>query len=98
MNSKVTEISPGFFLDLEYLAVKFGDESINLTSTEYEILKILLDNRGKPVPYSRFAQTIWKEIKNKENAIRIQISKLRGKHPVFKSNIRAIRGKGYLLS
>jgi len=76
---------------------------ISLTYQEYQILKILLRNRGEIVPKEILFHTIWDHPGNKESRIiDVHISSLRKKISTLYNQefelIKAVRGKGYLIA
>ncbi len=73
---------------------------LNLTDTEYDMLKFFLENRGKPVDTKTLYETVWDEkyVASAQNTIMVHILNLRKKieddhtNPVF---LKTIWGKGY---
>ena len=74
---------------------KDGD-AITLTSVEYKVLKLFIENPGRVFTKEQIYETGWGEhFAVDDNTIRVSISKLRDK--VGASNITTIRGLGYRL-
>lgn len=73
---------------------------LNLTDTEYDMLKFFVENRGKPVDTKTLYETVWDEkyVASAQNTIMVHILNLRKKieddhtNPVF---LKTIWGKGY---
>lgn len=81
------------------LAYKSG-AVLNLTDTEYDMLKFFIENRGKPVDTKTLYETVWDEkyVASAQNTIMVHILNLRKKieddhtNPTF---LKTIWGKGY---
>ncbi len=86
-------------LDLDQRLVKVAGEAITLTSTEYEILKLLMTNRKKIFSISHIYQSIWKDdTVIGDNAVMVHIRNLRKKlerDSKSPSYIKTAWGKGY---
>ena len=73
---------------------------LNLTDTEYDMLKFFVENRGKPVDTKTLYETVWDEkyVASAQNTIMVHILNLRKKieddhtNPTF---LKTIWGKGY---
>ena len=46
-------------MDTDSLTVLVGTESVSLTTREFEILKLLLENQGRVVSRERLLDTVW---------------------------------------
>ena len=80
---------------VECMLYKDGD-AITLTSVEYKVLKLFIENPGRVFTKEQIYETGWGEhFAVDDNTIRVSISKLRDK--VGASNITTIRGLGYRL-
>jgi two-component system KDP operon response regulator KdpE len=69
-------------MDLDRRQVFIGDKEIDLTPTEYTILKLLLQNAGKVLTHGQLLEDIWKMNEDYEGALhllRVTISNLRSK-------------------
>ena len=73
-----------------------GDNDVYFSETEFNILKVLYDNRGRTVSRDSLAKLIKND---KANSVEVYICMLRKKidFPNDKRYIRTIRGKGYML-
>lgn len=98
----VAEIEPIWKLDPKnWLLIAPNGEKVELTATEYELVKLLVNNDHKPVKRQEVAKYLNRE--NSEGydlAINTMISRLRKK--VLKStghalSVRAYRGEGYVM-
>ena len=46
-------------MDTDSLSVLVGTERVSLTTREFEILKLLLENQGRVVSRERLLDTVW---------------------------------------
>ncbi len=82
-------------LDLDAYKVYTGEESIDLTPREFEILRELLTHQGRILTRQNLLQTLWKyEFYGDERIIDTHIKNLRKKLGAF-DYIETIRGVGY---
>ncbi len=81
--------------------VEVFDQRVNLTPTEYGILKLLLQNQGKVLSTAQIYEGVWKESAfGNEQSIAVHIRHLREKIEVNPSEPRYIRvvwGQGYCI-
>lgn len=83
-------------LNLDECLLYKDAEAILLTSVEYKILKLFMENPGRVFTKEQIYETGWNEqFAVDDNTIRVSISKLRDK--VGADNIATIRGLGYRL-
>jgi len=83
-------------LNLDECLLYMDGVAIILTSVEYKILKLFIENPGRVFTKEQIYETGWGEhFAVDDNTIRVSISKLRDK--VGASNITTIRGLGYRL-
>lgn len=76
--------------------VKFKDETITLTTTEFDLLSLLVQNGGNIVTKNDILNKVWGYEKNvSTNVVEVYIRYLRNK--LAGINIETIRGIGYLL-
>ena len=83
-------------VDLEKMEVKRGDEKINLTKTEFLILKALLENYQKPISRDYLVEYVLKK-EVYDRTIDVHIKNLREKLGKEGEWIKTIRGVGYKL-
>lgn len=98
IDKKVIEIGD-LKLDLEAFKLTKHDKEIQLTSTELKIVELFMKNPGKVFTKKNLFESVWDEVYIAEdNAIMVQISKIRdkiedsSKEPKY---IKTIRGIGY---
>ncbi|MCU7890360.1 MAG: response regulator transcription factor [Candidatus Thiodiazotropha sp. (ex Ustalcina ferruginea)] len=89
-------------LDPESLRVTLRDESLELTTGEFELLAVLMENAGLPVSRDKlYKLTRGIEYDGLDRSIDLRISNLRKKlndeSPPYRY-IKTVRGKGYLMS
>lgn len=102
-----TNISPsvltvgGIQLDDNAKTVKLDGEPVNLTPTEYDILKLLMENRGKVFSSSEIYAKVWKaEAYGADGTVAVHIRHLRKKleiNPAEPRYLKVVWGKGYLI-
>ncbi len=86
------------FLDLDSQSIARGDETIALTSTEFKILELLLNNRKRIFSLEQIYQSIWNENAVCDSAIMVHIKNIRKKlgdnsrEPVY---VKTAWGRGY---
>lgn len=75
----------------------FGAKMVDLTETEFDILRLLIQKSGEILTRDQIIDEIWKEDKDKANArtIDVHIRAIRKKIPLIKRNILSIYGSGY---
>ena len=82
-------------LPSEYTTLPAG-KRIHLTKKEFQILMLLLTNRGKVVSKEDIYLSVWgKDIHIEEGAIAVHIKALRDKLKDLK--IESVRGFGYMI-
>ena len=85
-------------LDLRSQSVKKGNELIVLTYTEYQILKLFLEHRGKIFSMENIYQSVWEDEPVGDGSIMTHIKNLRKKLKDDSRNPQYIKtawGKGY---
>lgn len=85
-------------LDLESQSVLKGEETINLTYTEFKILELLATHRKKIYSLDNIYQSIWEEEPVGDGAIMVHIKNIRKKLGDNSRNPKYIKtawGKGY---
>lgn len=92
---KVDDVS----LDLGNRQVKVGEAEIELTSTEFDLLKLLMENAGSLVSRESISEVcLGKKLQPFDRSIDMHLSNVRKKLGVFefdKERIKTIRGNGY---
>ena len=91
----------GLELDDRSKEVFLDGERINLTRTEYDILKLFMENQGKVFSPREIYEKVWKEaLYGNENTVAVHIRHLREKIEIDPANpryIKVIWGRGYKL-
>ena len=89
----------GLYLDDNEKTVAVDGEEINLTPTEYEILKLLMQSPGKVFSPREIYERVWKEtLLGSENTVAVHIRHLREKleiNPADPRYIKVVWGQGY---
>jgi DNA-binding response OmpR family regulator len=77
--------------------VFYFNKRIDLTTTEFDILKILMENAPSIITRDYLIKTIWKTEKDstKRRTIDVHIRSLRKKIPSLERNLTSVYGKGY---
>ena len=84
-------------LDVNKHVVKFQKKIVEVSPKEFTILKILLENIGRPVSKNQLEEAIYSWDNSVEsNAIEVFIHNLRKKIPI--ELIKTVRGVGYTIS
>ena len=84
------------FLDDERGVVLHHGVPIDLSMTEYQLLRYLLVNRGQTLTRSQILQTIWGSARCSPKLVDVYVGYLRKKLP-DSVNIRSVRSLGYVL-
>ena len=67
-------------IDFERRRVTVGGEAVDLTATEFELLRVLSDHAGRAVTYETLLRRIWSKHEHPDaNLVRIFVTKLRRK-------------------
>jgi two-component system KDP operon response regulator KdpE len=67
-------------VDLTRRQVKVGDEEISLTPTEYDLLRILVQNAGRVLTHHQLLRQVWGSTYESEaHLLRVNMSNLRRK-------------------
>ena len=87
-------------LDLDSQSLRKGEETVNLTYTEFKILELLAGNRRKIFSLENIYQSIWNDNAVGDEAIMVHIKNIRkklgdsAKNPTY---IKTAWGKGYYI-
>ena len=93
-NQSTVILAEGLEYDTTHFSLTYNGETISLSKTEKELLKVLLKYQNQVVPIETFQDEIWGEYVDPAN-IRVQINNLRKKVPV--EFIQNRRGIGYII-
>lgn len=73
-------VSKDLSIDFEARQIKVRDRDVHLTPKEYEVLRHLVANQGKPLTHRRLLQTVWGPDYGEETeSLRVVINQLRKK-------------------
>ncbi len=90
----------GLTLDFSHRLVTVNEKEIQLTPTEYDILRLLVTHAGKVLTHRQLLRQIWGEGYNDMHILRVNISNLRAKlepDPARPTYIHTEAGVGYRL-
>ncbi len=90
----------GIRLDLLSHTVKIGEKAIDLTSREYALLEVFMQNQGRILPRTSISEKIWASHYDVDtNLLDVYMSRLRAKLETVlgKSVFKTVRGVGYQL-
>ena len=83
-------------IDLERKTLKIYDEPINLTRKEFEILALLVANRGKYLSREEILDRVWRDdVIVTERNVDVNIARLRKKIGAYGDMIKGKSGYGY---
>lgn len=89
----------GIELDDRTKEVTLDGESVSLTRTEYDILKLLMENPGKVFSPNQIYEAVWKDNPyGTENTVAVHIRHLREKveyNPAEPRYLKVVWGRGY---
>ncbi len=87
-----------FTLDLERGALRDGDRDLPLRPKSFEVLKVLLENRGKLVPKEAILRRVWGDaVVTDDSLTQCLIDIRRALGDAEKSIVRTIHRRGYIL-
>jgi two-component system alkaline phosphatase synthesis response regulator PhoP len=79
--------------------VTVGDESVSLTQKEFEMLCLLLENRGTVLSRDRILREVWGyEFDGENRTVDVHIRTLRAKLGEEGGLVETVRGYGYRIS
>jgi len=89
----------GISLNKHRKTVKVNEEEVSLTLTEYKILELLMENKGRVFSISEIYTRVWNEpFYNGENTVAVHIRRLREKieiNPKEPEYLKVVWGIGY---
>ncbi|WP_457600098.1 response regulator transcription factor [Hydrogenivirga sp.] len=86
----------GLEVDTERVKVSVDGREVRLTPSEFIILKLLLENYGKPVGRHRVIEELWRAGRDTtDRAVDVHIKHLRDKLGEYGKFIKTVRGFGY---
>lgn len=94
-NSDTVEIGE-VTLNVKKREFYYQDSTVALTSREFALVNLLLENRGRPVDRNDIHDTIFgQQEAAKSNVVDVYVSAIRSK--THKDIIKTVRGKGYII-
>ena len=90
----------GIELDLVSHTVKVGEHAVDLTSREYALLEVFMQNQGRILPRTLISEKIWSSHYDVDtNLLDVYMSRLRSKieGALGKTAFKTVRGVGYQL-
>lgn len=89
-------IFKGLQISLDRKSTTINGQSISLTRTEYDLLVLLLRNRGQVLSRKKIMDTVWKGIIVTDRTVNVHITRLRKKLGPYAANIKSRQGFGYV--
>lgn len=92
--------SHGLTVDFARRVVMVNDREVQLTPTEYDLLRLLVTHAGKVITHRQILRQVWGEGYDDMHILRVNISNLRGKlepDPARPTYIHTEPGVGYRL-
>ena len=86
----------GLQLNLDHKTVTLDGQPVNLTRTEFELLHLLLKNRGHVLSRKQLMDMVWAGVIVTDRTINVHITRLRKKIGTYASNIVSRQGYGYV--
>lgn len=86
-------------IDLALLTLTRGGESVRLSPTEWKLLRLFLDHRGRLLTYSQILDALWTDgvEMNDKHALAVAVNRLRKKlEDAAHSYIANVYGMGYI--
>ena len=93
-------LSAGLIMDFARRLVMVNEKEIQLTPTEYDLLKVLVTHAGKVITHHQLLHQVWGDGYDDMHILRVNISNLRGKiepDPSRPTYIHTEPGVGYRL-
>lgn len=83
-------------MNLDRKTVTIDGQPVNLTRTEFDLLCLLLSNRGHVLSRQQLMDQIWEGVIVTERTVNVNITRLRKKLGSYASNIVSRQGFGYV--
>ena len=94
-NTAITLESGDFFLDRNALRFYLDGELVNLTSTEFKLLALLIEQAGDVVARETLFEKVWGKGDATSRTLDTHLMRLREKLGNYAQVIQNVRGKGY---
>ncbi len=88
----------GLYVNIDKKSVTVDGVPAGLTRTEFDLLCLLLVNRGKVLTRTQLLNSIWSDVVVTERTVNINITRLRKKLGVYARNIESRPGVGYMFN
>jgi len=88
----------GLYVNIDKKSVTVDGVLAGLTRTEFDLLCLLLVNRGKVLTRTQLLNSIWSDVVVTERTVNINITRLRKKLGVYARNIESRQGVGYMFN
>lgn len=85
----------GLMMNIDKKAVSVNGETVVLTRTEFDLLHLLLANRGQIYSRQQLIDSIWPDVVVTDRTVDVNIARLRKKLGAYASNIANRAGFGY---
>ena len=90
-------VHEGLMMDLNTMLVTVDGEPVSLTRTEFDLLKLLLDNRGQVFSRQEILERVWPhDVIVTDRTIDVNITRMRKKLGPYSSCVETRHGFGYL--
>ena len=86
----------GLQLNLDKKTTTVDGNAVNLTRTEFALLRLLLSNRGKVLSRQQLMDTVWAGVIVTDRTVNVNITRLRKKLGSYSQNIVSRTGFGYV--
>ncbi|MBQ9576364.1 MAG: response regulator transcription factor [Muribaculaceae bacterium] len=87
----------GLKMDLDKMSVSVDGQPVSLTKTEYELLKLFLENRGQVFSRQEVLERVWpRDVVVTDRTVDVNITRMRKKIGPYSSSIVTRHGFGYL--
>ena len=96
----IYEFGP-FLLEPHVRRLSRNGESVSLAAPEFELLMLLVRNRGRVVEKSEIMTAVWPDVEVEENNLTVRMSTLRralGESKGYHPYIQTVSGRGYCLT
>lgn len=87
----------GIYVDVAARRVTIDGQEVALTHREFELLHVLLRNRGVVLSKSQLLDLVWGYQGHDPNVVEVRVSALRRKLGEAGNALRTVRGYGYVL-
>jgi len=86
----------GLQVNMDRKVVTVDGQSANLTRTEFDLLRLLLSNRGQVLSRQQLMDSIWEDVIVTDRTIDVHVTRLRKKLGPYASHIVSRQGFGYV--